>query len=73
MAKRFIPQLPHCSETANHVICYELATPQTYQLTPQQIDTLKGQNNITATSGQVSVTYKADIQKYIDNAIATFA
>ena len=61
------------SETANHVICYELATPQTYQLTPQQIDTLKGQNNITATSGQVSVTYKADIQKYIDTAIATFA
>lgn len=54
-------------------LCYELATPTTYQLTPQQIDTLKGQNNITATSGQVSVTYKADIQKYIDNAIATFA
>lgn len=54
-------------------VVYKLATPQTYQLTPQQIDTLKGQNNITATSGQVSVTYKADIQKYIDNAIATFA
>ena len=54
-------------------VVYELATPLTYQLTPQQIDTLLGVNNITATSGQVSVTYKADIQKYIDNAIATFA
>ena len=51
---------------------YKLATPTTYQLTPQQIDTLKGQNNITATSGQVSVTYKADIQKYIEKHITVY-
>ena len=52
-------------------LCYELATPQTYQLTPQQIQTLYGDNNVWADSGDVSITYKADIQKYIDNAIAT--
>ena len=61
------------TSVSGQTLVYTLATPTTYQLTPQQIDTLKGQNNITATSGQVSVTYKADIQKYIDNAIATFA
>ena len=37
-------------------ICYELATPTTIQLTPQQIQLLKGQNTLTASTGQISVT-----------------
>ena len=37
-------------------LCYELATPTTIQLTPQQIQLLKGTNTITASTGQISVT-----------------
>lgn len=37
-------------------LCYELATPTTIQLTPQQIQLLKGTNTIYASTGQISVT-----------------
>ena len=37
-------------------ICYELATPTTIHLTPQQIQLLKGTNTLTASTGQISVT-----------------
>ena len=41
-------------------LVYELATPQTYQLTPRQINTLIGQNNVwNNTNGQTEVEYKA--------------
>jgi len=50
-------------------LCYELATPQTYQLTETDIALLQGQNNVWADTGDVEVTYKADIQGYIDKKI----
>lgn len=34
--------------------CYPLATPQTYQLTPQQINTLMGNNTLTLDGGEVT-------------------
>lgn len=37
-------------------LIYELANPLTYQLTPQQINTLLGNNNVWADCGQVEVT-----------------
>ena len=37
-------------------VVYELATPFTIQLTPQQIQLLKGQNTLTASTGDISVT-----------------
>ena len=40
----------------NLQVCYELATPTTIQLTPQQIQLLKGTNTLTASTGQISVT-----------------
>lgn len=40
-------------------LVYELATPQVVQLTPKQVTTLLGQNNIWADSGEVEVTYIA--------------
>ena len=40
-------------------ICYKVA-PQTYQLTPQEVNALKGQNNIWADTGNVSVTYRSN-------------
>lgn len=38
-------------------LVYELATPQTYQLTAQQIDLLLGTNNIWADTGDVTLEY----------------
>jgi hypothetical protein len=35
---------------------YDLATPQTYQLTPQEVTTLIGENTVWADTGDVSVT-----------------
>ena len=37
-------------------ICYKVA-PQTYQLTPQEVKTLLGQNNIWSDSGTVAIKY----------------
>ena len=43
----------------NLQIVYELATPQTVQLTPTQVTTLLGQNNIWCNSGKIeSLTYR---------------
>lgn len=38
-------------------LVYELATPQTYQLTAQQIDLLTGDNNIWSDSGDITLEY----------------
>ena len=50
-------------------VVYTLATPQTYQLTPTEVDLLLGTNNVWTDSGEVEVTYKADIGKYVDKKI----
>ena len=47
-------------------VCYKLATPQTYQLTGQQLKTLLGTNNVWADTGNVSVTYPADTKMFIE-------
>lgn len=41
--------------------CYELSTPQTIQLTPQEIQTLVGTNNVWSDSGDVEITYNIPI------------
>lgn len=41
-------------------LCYELATPQTYQLTPQTINTLAGVNNVWVDSGSITEAKIAD-------------
>jgi hypothetical protein len=51
------------------MICYPLATPITYTITPQEICTLLGTNNIWADAGPVDVEYRADTKLYIDNKI----
>lgn len=43
-----------------------LAHPQTYQLTPQEVKTLLGTNNVWADTGDTSVTYAADTKIYCD-------
>ena len=58
------------SVIANQTLVYELATPQTYQLTPTEVTTLLGQNNIWADTGDSSVEYPADTKLYIDKKLA---
>lgn len=41
-------------------LVYELATPITYQLTPQEVQLLAGENNIWADCGPTTLTYLAD-------------
>ena len=49
------------------VIVYELATPVTYQLTPTEVATILGQNNIFCDTGDIAeLTYRADLKAYID-------
>ena len=43
------------------------ASQTTYQLTPAQISSLLGENNIWADTGNVYVQFGADIKSYIDN------
>ena len=56
--------------TTGAQVVYELATPITYTLTPQEIRTLLGTNNIWADTGDVTVGYKADTKLYIDKKFA---
>lgn len=45
----------------------------TIQLTPQQLDMIKGHNTVWSDSGDTSLVYVADTKLYIDNAIAAIA
>ena len=56
--------------TTGAQVVYELAPPVTYQLTPQEIRTLLGTNNIWADTGDTAVGYKADTKLYIDKKFA---
>ena len=50
-------------------ICYKLANPTEITLTPTEIKTLLGTNNIWSDAGNTSITYPADTKTYIDNRI----
>lgn len=49
-------------------VVYKLATPQTYQLTPQEIKLLLGTNNVWS-DGKVTLVYSADIQKWVEKKL----
>ena len=51
-------------------VVYPLATSLTVQLTPAQLSTMLGENNIWADTGNVSLTYRADTKKYIEQKVA---
>ena len=49
---------------------YELATPISIQLTPTEIDTLRGDNVIWADCGDITnCEYRADLKMYIDKVV----
>ena len=41
-------------------ICYYLATPLTYQLTPREVETLVGTNNVWSDGGPITIVYALD-------------
>ena len=57
------------ASVAGQTLAYELATPTTYNLTPTEIKSLYGENNIYANCGSTSVTYRADTTSYIGKII----
>lgn len=42
---------------ANAVICYKLETPIHYSLTPTQLKTLRGTNNVWSSAGDITLSY----------------
>jgi hypothetical protein len=54
----------------NLEVVYMLAGPITYQLTPTEIKSVLGINNIYADCGNVAVVYRADTTMYINRKIA---
>lgn len=44
----------------------KLATPQTYQLTPTEVEMFLGSNNVFSDGGNVSLTYPCDTKLYIE-------
>ena len=48
------------------VVVYPLETPQTYNLTTQEVELLAGQNNVWADTGDISITYGHDPNKLVN-------
>lgn len=59
------------TESPTGKLVYELAEPIEYTLTPQEVSTFLGTNNIWADTGDTEVTYRADIAKYIEKKVAS--
>lgn len=51
-------------------LCTLLKEPYTIQLSPQQLDLLKGSNTLWSDCGDTALTYVTSPKQYIDNAIA---
>lgn len=49
-------------------LCYELATPQTIQLTPQEVQLLHGNNNVWS-DGEIECEYCCDTKLYIEKKL----
>lgn len=50
-------------------VVYPLQTPYTVQLTPQQLELLKGCNNVWSDNGDTTLVYLADTKLYIDKVV----
>ena len=64
-----VEQLGTWLQTNPLQVCYEIAEPFEIQLTPQEVRTLLGENNIWSDGGDMSVEYPADTKLYIDQKI----
>lgn len=75
----YIGSVPGISDAAaynawlanNPITCiYRAAEPERIQLTPQQLSTLKGINNVWSSTGETTLSYVADTKMYIDQRIS---
>ena len=67
----FVDENTDCANLMSGMkLLYTLVTPVTYQLTPTEVATILGQNNIFADCGDVDVTYKADTKLYIQKVVS---
>ena len=66
---RYTDKASFLAAVGEEEICWYLATPQTYQLTPTQVTTLLGTNNVWFDCGSTDCTYRADTKLYIDNQL----
>ncbi len=53
------------NDSPSGILVYRIAEPQTYQLTPVEVSTLLGTNNLYADTGDVEVQYRADTALFI--------
>ena len=66
MDKRYTNVNDLLTSVGDTYVAYEFATPIIYQLTPQQINTLLGENNIwTNIDSTISIKYAADTKLFI--------
>ena len=59
------------TEVTGQTLVYPLATPQTYQLTPTEVQTLLGENLVYSDADDVTVNYYVDMKGYIDKRLNT--
>lgn len=57
------------SAVNGQTLVYELATPTTIQLTPQEVKLLLGNNTIWS-DGEVAIVYSADVTKWIEKQLS---
>ena len=55
--------------TTGAQVVYQLATPITYNLTPTEVKSLLGINNVWSDAGDMDVEYRADTKLYIDKRL----
>lgn len=55
----------HADGTPMQIVC-KLLTPTVYQLTPQEVNTILGNNSFSADCGDIEVEYRADPTLYIE-------
>lgn len=58
------------TQFADETFVYPITNPTTYTLTPTEVRTLLGNNNIWADTGDSTVEYKAETGRYIENRIS---
>ena len=57
---------------SGQMLVFPIKTPVTYQLTPTEVTTLLGTNNIWADTGDCTVEYRADTKLYIDRVYVDY-
>lgn len=63
----YVDAIAFSEAMADAYVVYELNTPIEYDLTPQEITSLLGVNNVWSDTGDTDVTYRADTKLYLES------